>query len=381
MSKNNLQLLLACLAGFALSANYTNHAPLASILMKQFDFTKVMAGFLTTGIFTTHALMQIPGGHLADKYGGKKVLLFALSIVFLGNFGIAFSHSYNQLLFWKVFVGFGTGASFVSGARYIVQVMPHERLPKAQGFYGASILLGSGFVIFAIPQISEQLGWSGSFLCTATIALVVLLLWIFAAPAPELKEHPHTSLSSLLSHTQLWLLGFMQMASFGLVIVIGSWITELLKTKFGLDPKTAGAYGSILLLMGIFGRMYGGLLVMKIGYRMLLGICLLVNILCCISFANSNEFYLVVVSLVLMGLCCGLPYAALFNRAVALFPGRGGAAMGLVNMLGIVMILAGAPIVGKLVDQTGSFTTSFISLAIFVAIAFFASFAIQKNNS
>jgi len=72
MKQRQLQLLCACLAGFAFSVNYTNHAPLAASLMKQFDFTKAMAGFLTSGIFATHALMQIPGGHLADKLGGKK---------------------------------------------------------------------------------------------------------------------------------------------------------------------------------------------------------------------------------------------------------------------------------------------------------------------
>ena len=83
--------------------------------------------------------------------------------------------------------------------------------------------------------------------------------------------------------------------------------------------------------------------------------------------------------MIMLGLGSGLPYAALFNRAVALFPGRGGAAMGLVNMLGIIMILAGAPIVGKLVDNTGTFSSAFVSLGIFVAVAFVTSFLIKKD--
>ena len=70
-------LLLACLVGFAFSANYTNHAPLKDWLIKSFNtpempFTKAMFGLLTTAIFFTHAAMQIPGGFLADKYGPKK---------------------------------------------------------------------------------------------------------------------------------------------------------------------------------------------------------------------------------------------------------------------------------------------------------------------
>lgn len=36
--------------------------------------------------------------------------------------------------------------------------------------------------------------------------------------------------------------------------------------------------------------------------------------------------------------------------------------MGLVNMLGIIMILGGAPLVGHLADLTGTFKASFIAL-------------------
>ena len=39
--------------------------------------------------------------------------------------------------------------------------------------------------------------------------------------------------------------------------------------------------------------------------------------------------------------------------------------LGLVNMLGIVMILAGAPAVGHLADWTGNFQSSFVALGAF----------------
>jgi MFS family permease len=65
---------------------------------------------------------------------------------------------------------------------------------------------------------------------------------------------------------------------------------------------------------------------------------------------------------ILVGIGIGLPYAAMFSRAGKLFPGRAAAAMGLVNMLGIIMILGGAPLVGHLADLTGSFKTSFAVL-------------------
>jgi len=74
-----LDLVCACVVGFAFSANYTNHAPLVPALTQAFGFSLARAGFLTTGIFLTHAVMQIPGGQLADRLSAKRVVAIALA--------------------------------------------------------------------------------------------------------------------------------------------------------------------------------------------------------------------------------------------------------------------------------------------------------------
>jgi MFS family permease len=105
----------------------------------------------------------------------------------------------------------------------------------------------------------------------------------------------------------------------------------------------------------------------------LLAAGLVINVAGCVTLAAaSSSMGSAVLAIVLLGVGCGLPYATLFNRAAALFPGRAGAAMGLVNMLGIVMILVGAPVVGKIADWTGSFQASFVALATFNAVVLFA---------
>ena len=120
--------ICGCIVAFAYSANYTNHAPLAPALMREFGFNQALAGFLTTGIFATHATMQIPGGHLVDRLGAKRVLLCALVWVALGNLGMAFAGAYWQLLLCKIFTGIGTGVCFVGGARYVHAAAAGPRL-------------------------------------------------------------------------------------------------------------------------------------------------------------------------------------------------------------------------------------------------------------
>src|ERR1700742_1196946 len=94
-------LVSGCAAGFAFSANYTNHAPMVSMLRADFGFDQASAGLLTTAIFLTHAIMMVPGGRLADRFGAGRVIAAALAWIALANFALAVSGTYWQLLFWK----------------------------------------------------------------------------------------------------------------------------------------------------------------------------------------------------------------------------------------------------------------------------------------
>ena len=134
-----------------------------------------------------------------------------------------------------------------------------------------------------------------------------------------------------------------------------------------------------MLLIGIASRPLGGALARGLPVRPIVMASLGMNIAGCLLLSRAgSSFAGIVGGIVLLGVGCGLPYAALFNRAAQLFPGRAGAAMGLVNMLGIVMILAGAPLVGMLTGWTGNFHAAFVSLAAFSAAVLLAAFFIRE---
>jgi MFS family permease len=363
---------------FAYSANYTNHAPLMPALTETFGFSLALAGLLTTGIFLTHAAMQIPGGHLADRLGPRPIVTAALAVVCVGNFGIAFSTAYWHLLFWKVFVGFGTGSCFVAGARYIAGSFSGRRLNLAQGLYGGSILLGSGFVIFGVSRVAAAFDWRGAFVITAGVAAVSWILWVIAAPSPPFSAQPAGSFRGLLSDFQLWLLGLVQMASFGLVIVVSTWITVFLQRDLSLSQSRAGLLGSIALLLGIVMRPLGGVMVQRMGVKRLLQLSLGLNVVGCLLLARAGgSLGQVIAAIVVLGIGSGLPYAALFVHAAVLYPGRAGAAMGFVNMLGIAMILVAPPLIGQMAEWTGSFQAGFLSLGLFSLIGCAGTFGIK----
>ena len=348
---------------FAYSANYTNHAPLAAALMREFGFNFQLAGYLTTGIFLTHAGMQIPGGYLVDRFGSRRMILIALLWVAVGNLLMASAGAYWQLLFCKIFTGMGTGICFVGGARYIHEGCRGPRLNVAQGFFGGSIQMGAGFVIFAVPQIYKLAGWRATFLICAGMVLVAAVIWIAKAPRVEFPPAPPSKFHEMLLAPQLWLLGLFQMTTFGISVVVGSWVVVVLPKTMRIPATRAGLIGSLVLVLGIVSRPLGGWLRRHMGIRPLFGwSVLMVAVGCFLFMPNSMSLASALTAVILIGMGFGMPYAAMFSRAGMLFPGRAAAAMGFVNMLGIFMILGGAPLVGHLADLTGSFKTSFAVL-------------------
>jgi len=254
-------------------------------------------------------------------------------------------------------------------------------LHLAQGFYGGSVLLGAGFILFAVPHMLDAFGWRGAFLGCAVIAAGACLYGLLGAPHPEAVGAPPAQFTRMLAHSELWFLGVVQMASFGLAIVVGTWITTLLRNTLDMSLKSAGLLGSLVLLLGILTRPLGGWLAERIDLLGLLLPALLLNAAACVTLALSRSFWLTFAAIAALALGCGVPYAGCFNRAAALFPGRAGAAMGLVNMIGIFMILAGAPAIGWLADATGSFRSSFVALAAFAIMAGLSIPFLQSKNS
>ena len=351
--------------GFVFSANYTNHGPLVPTLVKDLEITLAMAGFLTTAIFLTHGVLQIPGGALADKFGAKQVALGALIIIAVGNLLIGVANSYYQILALKFVIGIGTGSAFIAGARYVPTFFAGKEIQRAQGVYGGSVLLGSGFVIYGVPQLLAAVGWHGVFIITGGMAVLLAVLWHFFAPdTPSHITAPKINWSNVVGSFNIWMLSISQLGSFGAIIAAGVWVNTLLIKAIHLDPKTAGMIGSTVLLLGIISRPLGGFI---LGHKILqvkplLALALGGLAVGFVWIGLSTSLTMAFIAIIFTGVMAGLPFAGIFNSARDNCPATPGVAMGFVNTWGAFGVMALPPIIGRLVDITGTFVSGFYVL-------------------
>ena len=103
------------------------------------------------------------------------------------------------------------------------------------------------------------------------------------------------------------------MGSFGTIIATGVWVNTLLIKSVQLEPKTAGMVGSLVLLLGIISRPFGGVILDKkwLTPKRLLVVAHALLALGFIAVAYSDTFLMAFLGIVFIGFVAGLPFAGI----------------------------------------------------------------------
>jgi MFS family permease len=289
---------------------------------------------MTTALFVTHAVMQVPAGRLCDRLGARLIGAIGLLVTAVASMGVATWHDARLAIALRAAAGAGTALSFVAGSDYARRT---SGTALVQGLFGAMSLLGGGIALAVIPLFG---GWRVPFLSAAAVAAVGALI-VARAPADRLRLSRRPELLS--SHKMsLARYAVMHSASFGLSVVVANWIVTLLE-RHGHPAEAAGAVGSLTLVFGVLTRLVGGRFSNRacaLRASFVLGglaVCLL---------AFSSSLAVTALAAALVGLATGLPFASAFSGAARARPDGPAAAVGFVNMAAALTILAATPLLG-----------------------------------
>jgi MFS family permease len=355
----------AALGGLApaLSAgwNVANTGAAASLLAHAYGVSLAVVGLFTTALFVTHALLQVPAGRLADRFGPRLVAVGGLAITAAASAVAVTWKEAGFAIAMRAVAGVGTGLSFVAGADYVRSTIGTA---VAQGVYGAGSMAAGGIALAVIPQFSD---WRVPFLSAALVAGAGAVL-LALAPRPRRHAAGSAPLPSLRDR-RLLRLAAMHSASFGLSVVIGNWVVTLLERDGHVSASVAGAAGALVLLLGIITRPLGGY---AFGHLGLLRASFLAGGAATAVLAIAQPLPVAVLAAAVVGLAAGVPFAPAFAGAQRLRPEAPGAAVGLVNMTAAVTILVLTPLVGLTFSLPGEGRLGFAVVAALWAAAVFS---------
>jgi ACS family sodium-dependent inorganic phosphate cotransporter len=152
-------------------------------------------GRLLSAIAAGYLLTQVPGGAMADRFGAKMVISFALTISAFLCFLIPFAaDSFGLTGVWCTIalMGAAQGPLFPTSTVYLSRWMPKQGKDgvdeKAWGttMLDLGVTVGSMVVLPVANALAETVGWRQAYRFVAVAALAFVAIWlVFAAEEPS----------------------------------------------------------------------------------------------------------------------------------------------------------------------------------------------------
>jgi len=242
--------------------------------------------------------------------------------------------------------------------------------------------LGIGAAIFVLPFIATHVGWRGALALCAVPLVMALGLWLRWARATAPRRGT-VSVRSIFADAASWRLGLVNGATFGLTVVLGTWVAVYFVEEFGLALTLAGMFGAQTALLGMVGRPLGGVLIARgaVGARVLIRAMLAGSALALLLLAwPGRPVGAAIGAVILVGITASLSYPGMLVLASRVRPDATGAVLGVVSTVGSLVVILGAPAIGALFSASGSFSLPFALLALLPAAAVWATAGLPRDR-
>jgi ACS family glucarate transporter-like MFS transporter len=170
-------------------------------IVDAYHLTDVQLGKVFSALVAGYALFQTLGGHLADRFGPRRVL--TAGVLWWGVFTALTAlvpPNISGALFLFVVVRFLLGAGeaviYPAANQFIARWIPVSERGIANGWIFAGVGAGAGLTPPLITYLMIHYGWRSSFWVCAVIGLLVGGVWFFAA-RDNPSQHPHVSAAEL----------------------------------------------------------------------------------------------------------------------------------------------------------------------------------------
>jgi sugar phosphate permease len=165
------------------------------VIMKEFSLSETSMGAVYSAFQMSYALMNLPGGHLADRFGPRLVLTVmglgaALSTGLTALGGKPGLGTYwgivPSFLLVRLAMGFFTGPLYPSCARTNANWISEGRRARVWGFIAAGAGLGGATSPILFSWMIGKYGWRMSFCLAAMVTGILALVWFW-----YFRDHPY----------------------------------------------------------------------------------------------------------------------------------------------------------------------------------------------
>lgn len=261
--KTRYSVILMCFAAtFVCYIDRVNISVAIIPMAEEFKWDLETQGIILSSFYVGYLIMQVMGGFLADRFGGKVVL--GLGVLIWSFFTIAtpwaaFSGMIG-LLAARIGMGLGEAVTFPSVYSLITRWFPVHEKAKAVAFNASGIPIGTVFALVVTPIIVSELGWEWAFYLFGLVGVVWYAAWhlvvtntpaehpriaaaemqFIAANAPATGTVEIPPMRQFLRNKALWAIIVAHFCNNWTLYVILSWLPKFVNDGLGVAFASVG---------------------------------------------------------------------------------------------------------------------------------------------
>lgn len=407
--------VICALLFFAATVNYVDRQVLGILkktLSDEFGWTDIDYGWIVFSFQTAYAIGMLLVGRMMDRLGTKKGFSISITVwslaamahawtlpigiggaAVLGWFGyISESTAFASVVGFiivRFILGLGEAGNFPAAIKTTAEWFPKKERALATGIFNSGTNVGALATPLVVPWIAYTYGWYEAFIITGVIGFVWLIFWLWLYKRPE--EHPRLTKEELdyiqsdppestvaipwkklFPFKQTWAFAIGKFLTDPIWWVYLFWIPDFLQRQHGLDLKSFGLPIAVIYIIADVGSIGGGWIssaLIKRGWtinrsrKTAMLVCALAVVPIVIASITSSLW----LSVILIGIAAAAHQgwsANIFTISSDMFPKQAvGSVVGIGGMCGAIGGMVIAPLVGYILQTTGSYVPIFIIAA------------------
>jgi MFS family permease len=371
--------VVVSLLAAVLFINYVDRGALPTaqpLIQHDLHLNNEQFGRLFSAFFWVYALIQVPVGALAERYGAARVLAGGLIIWSAATTLVGLTSSFGMLLALRMMLGLGESVGFPAVSKLVAAVVPVNALGRANGIIGFGYLMAPGIGMFAAGRLIDHVGWRGTFVAFGLLSLLWLVPWAFVR-LPKLAtariDEATPTWGMILKQKGLWGTTLGLFSSNYMWYFMLSWLPGYLVSERGFSMHEMEHVGTLGYLVNGCSALATGWGIDRyiksrgsanFGYKSVMVVAHAGAVPCMLGMAMGSQNVAVACMFVfqaLMGASSPVVYAM---SQILAGPRASGRWVGVQNSLGNVSGAISPWLTGFIVDRTGHFTLAFIACAL-----------------
>jgi len=369
MDRRYVILAVATLSFVAMDLVLFSYPPISSLVSDDLHLSYTQSGLITSAFPLAYAMMQVPGGYLADRLGGSRTLAVSLVLLGFSPFVFIVGDTYVFALIARFFAGVTCGVIFPSSIRVLSTWFREEELDSAMSVFGSGMGIAQIVASAFLPLLTIGPDWKPPIVFTAVFALLVAMVAILTAKWPSSRKisvRVKVDVRGLFTRNMFALM-FPNFAALAVVLGVFAWAPIFLTSTLHLSSTYAGKILASIGVTNIIGCYAGAFLSNRLGKRFAIAISMVLLAFFSILLGSSDSGLTAVIWISGIGFAGTLYFAADF----ALIPyaskqgvSVAGMTFGVFNTLSNIGGFLSPILLGVVLDYTRNFALGFAALGV-----------------